>query len=157
MKPDIEKIKSVALSSALDAVIDGSQASRWLATRENLLHHMPDKPFVAPRVLAAMARLLEGFLVAIVAFANLARYPGIENMNDPWLYLTVSIVAAFVFPTLLQLSGTYRLNNLLNPLPSLTSFVASWLLLFAGITLFAFVGFFMSMVYWLPRLGSRRL
>ncbi len=140
MKPDIEKLKNVARSSVLDAVTDEGQVSRWQATRENLMHQMPDKPFVAPRVLAAMARLLEGFLVAIVAFANLARYPGLENMNDPWLYLTVSIVAALVFPFLLQMSGTYRLNNLLNPLPSLTSFVACWLLLFASITLFAFVG-----------------
>ena len=142
MKPDIDKLKSVANSSSLDVANGEGQTLRWQASRENLRHQMPDKPFVAPRVLAAMARLLEGFLVAIVAFANLVRYPGLENMNDPWLYLTVSIVAALVFPALLQFSGTYRLNNLLNPLPRLTSFVACWLLLFAGITLFAFLGKF---------------
>jgi Undecaprenyl-phosphate glucose phosphotransferase len=140
MKPDITKLKSVTRPATLNTAIDVGHNVRWQETRETIVDQSLDKPFVAPRVLAAMARLLEGFLVVVVAFANLVRYPGLDNMNDPWVYVTVSAIAALVFPCLLQLSGSYRLNNLLNPLPRLTSFVACWLLMFAGITLFAFVG-----------------
>ena len=138
MKPDFSQLKNVTRSRDISAVL--THSVDWKETRENILHLLPDKPFVAPRVLSALVRMLEGVLVAIVALANLIRYPGLDSMNEPWLYFTVTLVAAIVFPALLNLSGSYRLNTLLNPLPRLTSIAACWLLMLGGITLFAFVG-----------------
>jgi Undecaprenyl-phosphate glucose phosphotransferase len=139
MKPDINNLKTVSRSSDIAKALGESQSLHWQQTRNDIRHQLPDKPFVAPRVLSAFVRMLEGLLVAIVALVNLIRYPGIDSMNDPWLYLMVTLVAAIVFPALLQIGGNYRLNTLLNPLPRLTSIVTCWLLMFAGITLFAFV------------------
>jgi Undecaprenyl-phosphate glucose phosphotransferase len=140
MKPDSEKLKSVTTASFVRDADDLGRAKLWQKTRIDILEQLPDKPFVAPRVLAAIVRMSEGLLVALVAFANLVRYPGLDSMNQPWLYVIVTGVAALVFPALLHLAGSYRLGNLLNPLPRLTSIAACWALMFSGILLFAFVG-----------------
>jgi Undecaprenyl-phosphate glucose phosphotransferase len=139
MKPDDTKFKNVTGSSAMKTALGGDRMLDLQQMRENILHQLPDKPFVAPRVLAAMVRLLEGVLVALVAMANLARYPGFEHMNDPWVYVTVISVASLGFPALLHVTGSYQLNTLLNPLPRLTSVAACWSVLFGGIMLFAFL------------------
>jgi Undecaprenyl-phosphate glucose phosphotransferase len=139
MKPNIENIKSVTRSNAITGATVASQATRWQETRHNILLQLPTMPFIAPRVLAAMLRISESMLVAVMAYANLARYPGFDSLNDPWLYATVILVAAIGFPALLHISGAYRLTNVLNPLPRLTGISACWLLVFGGITLFAFV------------------
>ncbi len=139
MKPDKAKLTGVAHSSAIALAPAGNRADDWKQKRHAILQQLPDKPFVAPRVLAAIVRLTEGLLVALVAFANLVRYPGLDRMNDPWIYVTVVLVTALGFPALLHVSGLYKLSNLLNPLPRLTSIAACWMLIFGGITLFAFI------------------
>jgi Undecaprenyl-phosphate glucose phosphotransferase len=139
MKPDNEKLQNVTASPALRAAFGQSVAADWRQTRADILQHLPDKPFVAPRVLAAMVRMLEAVLVALIATANLGRYPGFDSMNDPWLYGTVIFVAAVGFPALLHATGSYHPNTFLNPLPRLTSIIACWLLMFGGIATFAFV------------------
>ncbi len=139
MKPNIENIKSVTRSNAITRAVVTSQATRWQETRQTILQQLPDMPFIAPRVLAAMLRISESMLVAVIAYVNLGRYPGFDSLNDPWLYATVILVAAIGFPALLHVSGAYRLTNVLNPLPRLTGISACWLLVFGSITLFAFV------------------
>jgi Undecaprenyl-phosphate glucose phosphotransferase len=140
MKTDNSKLTNVADSSVLKPAPGENPTAGWRNTREKILHQLTDKPFVAPRVLAAMVRLLEGILVGLVAFANLARYPGFDGMNDPWIYISVIVVAALSFPVLLHVTGSYQLNTLSNPLPRLTGIAACWMFMFGGIILFAFVG-----------------
>jgi Undecaprenyl-phosphate glucose phosphotransferase len=139
MKPDLNELKNVTRSAGIVNVLGEGRSPQWQKIRDDIRNQLPDKPFVAPRVLSALVRMSEGFIVAIVALANLIRYPGLDSMNDPWLYLTVTLVAAIIFPSLLHVAGNYRLNTLLNPLPRLTSIAACWLLMFAGIMLFAFL------------------
>lgn len=124
MKPNIENIKSVTRSNAITRAVVTSQATRWQETRQTILQQLPDMPFIAPRVLAAMLRISESMLVAVIAYVNLGRYPGFDSLNDPWLYATVILVAAIGFPALLHVSGAYRLTNVLNPLPRLTGISA---------------------------------
>ncbi len=140
MKPDNQNLKNISMSSALETVLDKATISRWQESRAHILNELPDKPFVAPRVVAAMVRMTEGFLVALVAMGNLVRYPGLDSLNDPFLYFSVVVVGGLAFPLLLQLMGCYKLNTLLTPLPRIPSLAMAWLILFGGIALFAFVG-----------------
>ena len=104
------------------------------------LNQLSDKPFIAPRVLAAFVRLLEGAFVAIIALANIARYPGFDGLNMPMAYFGAVTFAALAFPVLLHVAGAYRLNALLSPITWLPSVIASWVLVLAGVLAFTFLG-----------------
>jgi Undecaprenyl-phosphate glucose phosphotransferase len=135
MKPNKEKLSSVTTAAILQR---DPTTQKWTTQREDILQSLTAKPFVAPRVMAAMVRIFEGLMVALVALVNLARFPGLEHLD----FVTVSAIvfAAIAFPAALQVAGAYRLNVLLSPLPRLTSIVATWGVVFSFIVLFAFVG-----------------
>jgi Undecaprenyl-phosphate glucose phosphotransferase len=137
MKPDSDKLSQLAKTAANGNLFD---TSRYESERVRILQQLSDKPFIAPRVLAAFVRMLEGFLVAVVAIGNIARFPGFEGLNIPLVYAGVVAVAAIGFPLLLHFAGAYRLSALLSPVPWLSSVLACWILIFAGILTFAFVG-----------------
>jgi Undecaprenyl-phosphate glucose phosphotransferase len=134
MKPNSENLTSVTTSSVLKVPSDTNNSQRW----QDVVPELIVKPFVAPRVVAATVRLGEGLFVALVGLANIARYPGVETLS--WIYVATILFAALSFPTMMHLSGAYRLNALLSPFPRLTSIIATWVAMFAGIVLFAFVG-----------------
>jgi Undecaprenyl-phosphate glucose phosphotransferase len=138
MKPDDQHLTNTTGSAAFTAVLQQVDAKRWQRSRENILHDLPDRPFVAPRVVAAMIRLAEGLIVVLVAIGNLIRYPGFAGVDDPWLYGAVIAFAALGFPALLQVTGCYKLNTLLAPLTRIPTLAAMWCVLFGAVTLFAF-------------------
>jgi hypothetical protein len=125
MKPNKEKLSSVTTAAILQR---DPTTQKWTTQREDILQSLTAKPFVAPRVMAAMVRIFEGLMVALVALVNLARFPGLEHLD----FVTVSAIvfAAIAFPAALQVAGAYRLNVLLSPLPRLTSIVATCALRF---------------------------
>ncbi len=138
MKPNIDKLLNVTSVAVLQNKSTTDESQRWTAQRREILQTLPDKPFVAPRVVAAMVRILESLFVALVALLNLARFPGIEYLD--FISTSTILFASLAFPAVLQMAGAYRLNVLLSPLPSLPSLTANWALMFGCIVLFAFVG-----------------
>jgi Undecaprenyl-phosphate glucose phosphotransferase len=134
MKPNKDNLTSVTSSPALKRAFENNAIMNW----QDALPQLPDKPFVAPRVVAATVRLTEGVFVALVALVNLARYPGFDTLG--WLYTAAILFASVMFPAMLHVAGAYRLNALLSPLPRLASLAAIWSMLFACIFTFAFVG-----------------
>jgi Undecaprenyl-phosphate glucose phosphotransferase len=134
MKPNAENLTAVTSSPALKKALQENANTGW----QEVLPELSDKPFVAPRVVAATVRLTEGVFVILVALLNLARYPGFETLG--WLYSAVILFAAVTFPAMLHVAGAYRLNALLAPLPRLASLTALWGMMFACIVTFAFVG-----------------
>ncbi len=138
MKQDKSKFSRVSNSATLQKLFDDGDVKRWTSQRQEIVQSLPDKPFVAPRVVKALLRLSEGTFVALIAMLNLARYPGIEYLDA--LTATVIAFASIAFPSLLQVAGGYRLTSLLSPLPRLASVTAAWVMMFGCIVLFAFVG-----------------
>jgi Undecaprenyl-phosphate glucose phosphotransferase len=139
MKPGHDNLKNVSGQTAWTAGASVPVVDHLRQRRETIIQQLPAKPFVAPRVLAALVRLLEGLVVALVALANLARYPGVEGVNLPWAYAATIMFATIAYPTLLHVSGTYKLNKLLNPITWVPSVVVSWLLTMGGIVAFVFL------------------
>jgi Undecaprenyl-phosphate glucose phosphotransferase len=140
MKVEKDNLSSVAGPEVLRGTPPSAVSDIRQKFREDVIASLTAKPFIAPRVLLAGVKMAEGLLVALVAVANLLRYPGHDGLNEPWLYATVIAVAGLFVPVFLQLTGAYRLNTILNPSKSLTSLFASWLMMFAGIALIAYVG-----------------
>ena len=139
MKPSREQLSFVVGSDATQAALAHSENETWRTERERVLKDLSDKPFVSPRVLASVVRMLEGLMVAFVALANLYRYPGIEQLSQTWVYTVMVLVAAVGFPVLLHISGGYRLNTLLRPMTWIPTLVACWTLVFAGLMLLTFL------------------
>jgi Undecaprenyl-phosphate glucose phosphotransferase len=96
------------------------------------------RPFIAPRVVSSFVRMAEGLCVALVAFANLLRYPGLTDLNDPLLYFFVIAFASIMVPVSLQVTGAYRLGTTLNPSKGLPRILSSWMITFAAIALLAY-------------------
>ncbi len=138
MKPNKDKLSSVVTSDFLQKSNVAGQFDEFIIEREAVLNRLPDKPFVAPRVVTALIRLTEGVLMALMASAILLRYPGLPGIDHAWIYATVIGLTAFTFPTLLQLAGTYKLSTLLNPMRRLTSIAVLWSLMFAGMAVVIF-------------------
>jgi Undecaprenyl-phosphate glucose phosphotransferase len=140
MKVDKNNLGAVTRPDVLRQTLDQASDGQQLQFREEIIAGLTAKPFIAPRVLLASIRLIEGLLVALVAIANLLRYPGHGSLNEPWLYAGAIAMASVFVPAFLHLTGAYRLNTILNPSKCLTSLFATWLVLFAGVALVAYVG-----------------
>ena len=138
MKPSRDQLSLVSTATPLKALLESDRAHNRQQERERVLLQLTDKPFVAPRVLAAVVRLLEGLLVAVVAMANLIRFPGLETLNQHWIYAAMIALATISFPLLLLFAGAYRLATLLRSTSWLPTLVASWTLVFAGLLVFTF-------------------
>jgi Undecaprenyl-phosphate glucose phosphotransferase len=138
MKPNKDKLKSLATASPLAAIIN-ADAAPWRNRREDILKNLSDKPFIAPRVIAAFVRIIEATLIALVALGNLVRYPGLEAADHPANYAMVIAVAALTFPVLMHVVGGYSLNVMLNPLRRLPLISLTWTFLFGCIAAVIFV------------------
>jgi Undecaprenyl-phosphate glucose phosphotransferase len=139
MKVEKDKITRLIKSDVVAADRFNVSSRSAVERREAILSNLPTKPFVAPRVVTSVVRLIEATIIAIVAVLLLSRYPGLETLVDVEVYGFTIAFAAIGFPILLQFAGAYKINHLINPLPSLTRVAGSWILTFAFITLFAFV------------------
>lgn len=135
MKPNKDIISSVISADVLN--VDPVGAHRH--EREVILHKLTDKPFVAPRVISAVVRVVESFVIAAVALVALWRFPGFSNVDDPTPYFGMIAIASVAFPVLMQLIGAYSLNFLLNPFRRMAKTAIIWALMFAGlaVTIFA--------------------
>ncbi|MCA0432509.1 MAG: undecaprenyl-phosphate glucose phosphotransferase [Proteobacteria bacterium] len=94
--------------------------------REKIIHQLPDEPFVAPQVAAALIRMTETVLVAAVALAQLSFYPGVSQMEPLWFYAAIIGGVAIAYPVVLRVLGFYHLSQLLNPLRALPAIVLVW-------------------------------
>ncbi len=135
MKPNKASLTSVVSADLLkDAPVALHQHER-----EEILHRLTDKPFVAPRVISAMVRVIESVVIAAVALVALWRFPGFANVDDPTPFFGMIAIASIAFPVLMQLIGAYSLSFLLNPFRRIATIAVMWALMFAGIavTIFA--------------------
>jgi Undecaprenyl-phosphate glucose phosphotransferase len=135
MKPNKDIISSVVSADVLKI----SPVGDHQLDRENIRQRLTDKPFISPRVISAIMRVIEGLLVASVALLALWRYPGLASINRFEPYVAVVLLATLAFPTMMHFTGAYTLSALLNPFRRVAPIAASWMMLFAGIavTIFA--------------------
>ena len=129
MKTRSDKLKSVAVHDLLDQATE----TGWEQRRDAARKLLPDAPFIAPNVASALIRVFESAMIALVAFANLVRYPGLDLATPGWLYASAISVVTVLMPILLHASGHYKLNALLNPLRQIPTIAVTWTLLF-GLT-----------------------
>jgi Undecaprenyl-phosphate glucose phosphotransferase len=135
MKPNKDKLTSVISADVFDINTLASHQQE----REEILHSLPDKPFVAPRVISAVVRVVESLVIVAVALAALWRFPGFTSIDDPTPFFGMIAIASIAFPVLMQLIGGYSLSFLLNPFRRITTISVIWALMFAGlaVTIFA--------------------
>jgi Undecaprenyl-phosphate glucose phosphotransferase len=108
--------------------------------REEILRQLPDKPFVAPRVIASLTRLVEALAIVAVALVNLARFPGFDAVHNGGLYAGAIAVVALLFPLFMQAGGGYRMQVLLNPMRAAPILVVSWIVTFSCLAVFVVLG-----------------
>jgi Undecaprenyl-phosphate glucose phosphotransferase len=135
MKPNNDSITSVVAADVLNA----DPVALQQREREDILHQLTDKPFVAPRVISAVVRVIESLLIAAIALLALWRFPGFNSIDDVTPYFGMITIAAIAFPIIMQLIGAYSLSFLLNPFRRITTIAVMWALMFGGIavTIFA--------------------
>jgi Undecaprenyl-phosphate glucose phosphotransferase len=122
MKPENFNISPAANAGTLIFDIH----TTWRQRRDSLLRQLPDRPFVAPRVVVALIRLAEIALIVLVGFLNAIRYPGLEEANPFYPYGMAIATVAFASATMLQMGRLYGLPVLFNPLGHLPRFFVSW-------------------------------
>lgn len=134
MKPNKNSVTSVASADVLTTL----PAYLQRREREDVLHQLTDKPFVAPRVISAVVRVIESAVIAVVAIVALFRFPGFGSINDAIPFLSITALASIAFPVLMQLAGAYSLSLLLNPFRQIARIAAIWALMFGGIAITIF-------------------
>jgi Undecaprenyl-phosphate glucose phosphotransferase len=126
MKPRLDQLTSATR-------VDISKLADSMARMDKALADIghATKPFLAPHVVVALVKMIEGLFIALVGFALVTQYPGLQFAVPPVLYISLIAGAAILLPLILQTYGLYRLASLLNPLSSLPRLVLSWITLFA--------------------------
>jgi Undecaprenyl-phosphate glucose phosphotransferase len=97
------------------------------------------KPFIAPRVVATLVRMVEALGICLAAVGQLAVYPGFAQASGEPLYAVIIATMVIGIPLLAQVGGLYRLEVLLNPINSVAKLVVNWTALIAttAIVIFA--------------------
>jgi Undecaprenyl-phosphate glucose phosphotransferase len=93
----------------------------------------PSAPFISLRVITALAQFAEGCVALLAGLIAAYIYPGPVALSLNYSYLPLIIAVAAGLPVLLRLAGAYSLRSLLNPADTLTTLLAMWSLLFAGV------------------------
>ena len=135
MKPDP---KSFKLATAIDLTKIDSKVGRG-SRREALGGSLSNAQFVAPRVVAALARLGDATFMFVIAIFLGLRDPSFTARVDSLVFFVCSISAAVFLPLLFEISGLYRLESLLMPAKSIFRLVMSWALLFAVLVFVVFL------------------
>jgi Undecaprenyl-phosphate glucose phosphotransferase len=94
-----------------------------------------DAPFIPLRVVSALVQFSEGVLILLAGLATASLYPGTHALSWEQSYLPLILATAAGFATAMKFAGGYSLRSLLNPLGTITSLMAVWALLFAGVTI----------------------
>jgi Undecaprenyl-phosphate glucose phosphotransferase len=108
-------------------------------------------PFISPRPLLAVARLLDPLMLLLAATVAALIYPGTAALSHATPYFGVtSLTAAILVVGLFQIANLYRLNVLLQPayaLPRMLGFYTGvFALIFAGVV-FLQVGIYVSRIW----------
>jgi Undecaprenyl-phosphate glucose phosphotransferase len=136
MKHRNDQISKVVMPEAMAA----SGEQQWLNMRETISAKLPRTSFIAPRVAAAFVRLAEAAMVAVVAVATVARYPGFAAVTNWWPYIAIILVASLSLSILFQVFRLYHLGALLAPMRHLPALVAIWASVFGALSGTIFLG-----------------
>ena len=131
--------KAPHLATEIDVVLDPALSMRG-ELRRSTAASLSNSIFVAPRLVAASMRLLDGVVMLCLAIGTALRYPGLSIHPNLPLYLTICVFAAIALPTLFTAMGLYRLQVLLAPAENTIRTLVGWISLFViiaiGIVLF---------------------
>jgi Undecaprenyl-phosphate glucose phosphotransferase len=136
MKHRKDQTTKVGVPEALAA----QDEQQWSTMRNSISAKLPRTSFIAPRVAAAFVRAAEAFMVFAIAFATLARYPGITAITNWWPYVAIILVASISLSVLFQVFRLYHLSVLLAPIRHLPAIVAIWASVFGALSGVIFVG-----------------
>ena len=127
MKPDP---KNIALAANIDLNKFNDQASRN-KFRDAMGGALSNSYFVAPRVVSALSRLIDGLVMFLASGLSILRYPIFASKIDSAVFLSITLTAAFVWPILLETFGLYRLDRLIMPAKGMVKMLVAWAMLFA--------------------------
>ncbi len=126
MKPHPDRLRSVVPSGNLP---DFGQS---IASGQGIEREDAKSPFVSARVVATIARWSEGLIVLLTGWLSSAYYPGLSYIAANQPYLPIILALSLAFPVIMQISGGYRLRNLLDPVGNAASTFALWAVLFVA-------------------------
>ena len=135
MKPNSRLIKQATL---IDPTAIGDLGDRG-KMRAIIGKSLSNSYFVAPRIVAALVRIVDFFLMLAVALLTAIRYPGLAGNNAVSVYISIGLIAALALPIFMQAFGLYRLDGLIMPAKNIFKLLVAWTLLFAAITLGVFL------------------
>ena len=101
--------------------------------------NLPSSQFISARVIAALARVAEGLVIALTGVSVASFYLGFGQLASPELYIPVILAVALVYPILMQVAGAYSIRSLLSPLPYISTSLTRWTLIFAATTVTLFL------------------
>ncbi len=102
------------------------------------LQDLPTSQFISSRIIAALARFVEGLVIFITGAGIFASYPGFGTLASPELYIPMILMVTIAFPVAMQVSGGYSIRSLLNPANQVSISMVRWTLIFAAITVLMF-------------------
>jgi Undecaprenyl-phosphate glucose phosphotransferase len=125
MKPHPDNLSSVVPSSTLPDLAP-------LPVIPSILPEHAKSSFVSARVVATIARWSEAFIVLLTGWLSSSYYPGLDYIAANQPYLPIILAMAISFPLIMQISGGYKIRNLLDPVGNAASTFALWALLFVA-------------------------
>jgi Undecaprenyl-phosphate glucose phosphotransferase len=135
MKPDQRSLKRASLVNIaeLSGIADRTELRRAVGSG------LTKSYFVAPRIVAALARVSDGLAMFLVAMLTALRDTVFTARVDSVLLFSCAASAAVALPLLYEVSGSYRLDSLLSPARNLFKLLLGWLMLFAALIFVLFV------------------
>jgi Undecaprenyl-phosphate glucose phosphotransferase len=127
MKTGPEKFKFVVAPEVIENF--GSLAPQNLTTSQ----------FISSRVIAAMARAIEGLAILLIGAGIAALYPGFGSLALPQFYIPMIMAVAISYPAMMEVAGAYSIRSLLNPMSNISTALVRWTLVFAAVTVLVFV------------------
>ena len=93
---------------------------------------------VSPRIVAALVRIAEGLLVAVLGLIFWLTYPQDVTAEIAAVYLPVIMAASVLTPLMLQLQKRHTIHALTLPLENLAAAAFTWTAIFAGFAALVF-------------------
>jgi Undecaprenyl-phosphate glucose phosphotransferase len=107
--------------------------------RNQTIGALTNAPHVPAKIIAGLAQLAEGLLVAVLGVILARANPHLSLLSADSRYLLLIVAAAFALPAVAQIFGQYSIRALLRPSQEVTRLITAWTLIFAAIIFAVFL------------------
>jgi Undecaprenyl-phosphate glucose phosphotransferase len=130
--------RSFDLATSVDVTQFGEVQTRG-QLRETVGGSLSNSHFVAPRIVASLARLGDALIMFLAAMISAWRYPDFAGRVDSLVFFSIGLLSAIALPLILEVLGLYRLDNLIMPAKSIFKLFLAWTLLFSTLVFAIFL------------------